>query len=48
MIKKKISAQIDKEKETKKLISYERERLLNEYSMIYYKEVETKSYVEKF
>ena len=46
--KKKISAQIDKEKETKKLISYERERLLNEYSMIYYKEVETKSYVEKF
>ena len=46
--KKKISAQIDKEKETKKLISFERERLLNEYSMIYYKEVETKSYVEKF
>ena len=46
--KKKISAQIDKEKEKKKLISFERERLLNEYSMIYYKEVETKSYVEKF
>ena len=46
--KKKISAQIDREKETKKLISFERERLLNEYSMIYYKEVETKSYVEKF
>ena len=46
--KKKISAQIDKEKEMKKLISFERRRLLNEYSMIYYKEVETKSYVEKF
>ena len=46
--KKKISAKIDKEKEMKKLISFERRRLLNEYSMIYYKEVETKSYVEKF
>ena len=31
-----------------RLISFEKERLLNEYSIIYYKEVENKSYVEKF
>ena len=31
-----------------RLISYERNRMLNEYSIIYYKEVENKAYVEKF
>ena len=46
--KKKINANIDKEKEMKRLIAFEKQRLLNEYSVIYYKEVENKSYVEKF
>ncbi len=46
--KKKISAQIDKEKEMKRLFSFERDRILNEYSIIYYKEIENKAYVEKF
>lgn len=46
--KKKVSSQIDKEKEMDRLISYERDRILNEYSIIYYKEVENKAYVEKF
>ncbi len=46
--KKKISSQIDKDAEMKKLISFEKERILNEYSIIYYKEVENKAYVEKF
>ena len=46
--KKKINTKIDKEKEMKRLISYERDRILNEYSIIYYKEIENKAYVEKF
>ena len=46
--KKKINAQIDKEKEMEKLFSFERDRILNEYSIIYYKEIENKAYVEKF
>ena len=46
--KKKIDAQIDKEKEMKRLFSFERDRILNEFSIIYYKEIENKSYVEKF
>ena len=46
--KKKINAQVDKEKEMERLISFERNRILNEYSMIYYKEIENKAYVEKF
>jgi len=46
--KKKITSQIDKDTEMKKLISFEKERILNEYSIIYYKEVENKAYVEKF
>ena len=46
--KKKINAQVDKEEEMKRLISFERNRILNEYSMIYYKEIENKAYVEKF
>ncbi len=43
-----ITAEIDKEKEMQRLISYEKERLLNEYSIIYYKQIENKAYVEKF
>ncbi len=46
--KKKVSSRIDKKKEMDRLISYERDRILNEYSIIYYKEVENKAYVEKF
>ena len=46
--KKKINAQVDKEEEMKRLISFERNRILNEYSIIYYKEIENKAYVEKF
>ena len=46
--KKKIDAQIDKEKEMERLFSFERDRILNEYSIIYFKEIENKAYVEKF
>ena len=46
--KKKTDVQVDKEKEMEKLISFERNRILNEYSIIYYKEIENKAYVEKF
>ena len=46
--KKKVKAQIDKEKEMKRLFAFERDRILNEYSIIYYKEIENKAYVEKF
>ena len=46
--KKSVSVKVDKKKEMDRLISYERDRILNEYSIIYYKEVENKAYVEKF
>ena len=46
--KKKVNAQIDKKKEMERLFAFERDRILNEYSIIYYKEVENKAYVEKF
>ena len=46
--KKKIDAQIDKKKEMERLFSFERDRILNEYSIIYFKEIENKAYVEKF
>ncbi len=46
--KKKLKAKIDKKTEMERLISFEQQRILNEYSIIYYKEVENKAYVEKF
>ena len=46
--KKMIIVETDKEKEKQRLISYEKERLLNELSIIYYKQIENKAYVEKF
>ena len=46
--KKKVDAQIDKEKEMERLFSFEKDRILNEFSIIYYKEIENKAYVEKF
>ena len=46
--KKEVDSQIDKKKEMERLFSFERDRILNEYSIIYYKEIENKAYVEKF
>ena len=46
--KKKVNTSVDKEKQRKRLISFEKDRILNEYSIIYYKEIENKAYVEKF
>ena len=43
-----VNEKIDKTKETKKLISSEKNRILNEYSLIYFKEIENKAYVQKF
>ena len=46
--KKNVDTEINKEEEMKRLITFEQNRILNEYSMIYYKEIENKAYVEKF
>ena len=46
--KKNVDTEINKEEEMKRLITFEQDRILNEYSMIYYKEIENKAYVEKF
>tara|TARA_B100000963_G_scaffold172645_1_gene150167 strand:- start:3373 stop:4314 length:942 start_codon:yes stop_codon:yes gene_type:complete len=46
--KKKVNTEINKKKEMERLISFERDRILNEYSIIYYKEIKNKAYVEKF
>ena len=45
--KKIIQKKIDKEIKFKELISSERNRQLNQFSLIYYKEIENKAYVEK-
>ena len=39
---------IDKELELSKIVSTEKNRQLNEFSVIHYKKIETKSYVKKF
>ena len=46
--KKKINTSVDKEEQRERLISFEKDRILNEYSIIYYKEIENKAYVERF
>jgi len=47
--KKQISIEnVDKELELSKIISSEKNRQLNEFSVIHYKKTETKSYVKKF
>jgi peptidyl-prolyl cis-trans isomerase SurA len=47
--KKDVSVQdLDKELELSKIISTEKNRQLNEFSVIYYKKIENKSYVKKF
>ncbi len=45
--KKEISSMIDKNTELEKIISNEQNRQLNEYSIIYFKQVENKIYVEE-
>ena len=45
--KKKIMQKTNKDEEIKKMISSEKNRQLNEYSIIHYKKLENKSYVEK-
>ena len=45
--KKSETLKIDKENEIKKMISLEKNRQLNEFSIMHYKKIENKSYVEK-
>ena len=46
--KKLVPINFNKEEEINKLVSSEKNRKLNEYSIIYYREIENKSYVKKF
>lgn len=45
--KRKKSVEIDKEKEAEKLIRFKKNQLFTEYSIIFYKQLENKAYVEK-
>ena len=45
--KKKEKTEINREEEIKKLIRFKKNQLFSEYSIIYFKELENKSYVEK-
>ena len=45
--KKKEKKEINREEEVKKLIRFKKNQLFSEYSIIFYKELENKSYVEK-
>ena len=45
--KKKENTVIDRQKEINKLIRFKRNQILTEYSIIFYKELENKSYVKK-
>ena len=45
--KEKVVKKIDREEEMKKIISSEKNRQLNEFSIMHYKKLENKSYVEK-
>ena len=45
--KKNISKNIDIEQEKINLINYEQNKLLNQFSILYYKEIENKSYAKK-
>ena len=42
-----VQGKIDKEREIKKIFISERDRILNQYSILYFKELENKAYVEK-
>ena len=46
--RKKVSIEVNKDEELKRLILYEKNRLFNEYSIIFYKELENKAYVKKY
>jgi peptidyl-prolyl cis-trans isomerase SurA len=46
--RKTVPTNIDREEEINKLITFEKNRKLNEYSVIHYKQLENKSYVKKF
>lgn len=46
--KKKEKIEINKDEEIKKFIRFKKNKLFTEYSIIFYKELENKSYVEKF
>jgi len=46
--KKIVSTSIDRQEEINKLIIAEKNRKLNEYSIIHFKQLENKSYVKKF
>ena len=46
-MKKKIIQKINKDEEIKKMISSEKNRQLNEFSIMHYKKIENRSYVEK-
>ena len=45
--KKKETTEIDREKEIKKLVRFKKNQLFTEYSIIYYKELENKAYVDE-
>ena len=45
--KKSQTVKIDKEKEIERIIQSEKNKFFNEYSLIYFKELENKAYVEK-
>ena len=45
--KKNVSNKLDVEKEKMKLIQYEQNKLLNQFSILYYKEIQNKIYAEK-
>lgn len=46
--KKNISKSLNIEKQKENLIQYEKNRLLNQFSILYYKEIENKTYAKKF
>ena len=48
MIKEVLVENIDKELELSNIITAEKNRQLNEFSIIHYKKTEKKSYVKKF
>lgn len=46
--KKTSNKKLNKEDELKKIVSAEKNRILSEYSIIYFKKIESRTYVEKF
>lgn len=46
--KKTSTKKLNKEDELKKIVSAEKNRILSEYSIIYFKKIESRTYVEKF